>query len=408
MDKKFEKDFKKRTGESKEYRDDDLVVKEMIKKINDEKKNKEHNEKVVVEEQDEVEVEYIEEPKEDWVKEDRIFFQIVGAFLYLMKRSFLYGTSFGFLLLITLSFYGFYYEEREENAFFESYDEKGEYVEIDGFNYHVRIMGEGSEPILILNDIGEMKKDWRPFQKRLSQETKVITYDRAGYGLSDGLNKVLTGEQVVKTIEGLIRELEIDRVILVGSGTGGLYAKLYADQYPNKVKEVVLIDHHPDHYFENIKALDENKVEMLVHKWINIIEGNTFLKKVGFDRYQTLKGKTEEETIAYNLDHQHKTIKSKREEVKNLLKNEANSSKIERLNMPVTVISTGKEKDYTRFNFSKEESMVLNTLYYDMQKSSLGLNEKSRYFSAREEKIEQDNLQDYLYYIFLSILEEKK
>lgn len=81
------------------------------------------------------------------------------------------------------------------------------------------------------------------YSAELAQFTKVITYDRAGYGWSEDANNVRSSQQIVKDLHNLLMESgESGPFILVGHSFGGLNVQYYAHQYSSEVAGLVLLD----------------------------------------------------------------------------------------------------------------------------------------------------------------------
>lgn len=87
---------------------------------------------------------------------------------------------------------------------------------------------------------------WR-VQEELSATTRVCTYDRAGLGWSEPRPEPRTAEQMVVELEALLEAAdEPGPYVLAGHSLGGLVVLLFADESPDEVAGVVLIDaSHP-------------------------------------------------------------------------------------------------------------------------------------------------------------------
>jgi len=99
--------------------------------------------------------------------------------------------------------------------------------------------------IIFLHDSLGCIELWRDFPAKISKATdyNVLSYDRQGYGKSDGFselkrdNEYLTKEAHV--LAKLIDQLELKKVILFGHSDGGSIALLAASLYPNKIKGII-------------------------------------------------------------------------------------------------------------------------------------------------------------------------
>lgn len=104
------------------------------------------------------------------------------------------------------------------------------------------ISGHG-EPLLFLHDIGVIPQIYTPVIDYLSNRHKVITPSLPGHGASKMHNSSdnISFEIYLEFINELLESLEIDEPIrIVGHSFGGTLALLYARQYPERVREIVI------------------------------------------------------------------------------------------------------------------------------------------------------------------------
>jgi pimeloyl-ACP methyl ester carboxylesterase len=111
-----------------------------------------------------------------------------------------------------------------------------------------RISGKASDlPDFVLeHGGGGSADDWNAVVPLLAAHGRVLSYDRAGMGASasDGLG---CGAAVVSDrLAQLVRHVGVRKpFILVGYSRGGLYARHYAQTYPQDVAALVLADASP-------------------------------------------------------------------------------------------------------------------------------------------------------------------
>jgi len=119
----------------------------------------------------------------------------------------------------------------------------GKVIQIDGKNWHYQFMGEGRPTVIVDSGSGGTHLDWQLVQPEVAKFTRILTYDRAGYGWSDLSSKPRTAEQVVGELRQLLREVEIEPpYVLVGMSLSGLFCRLFAYHYPEEVAGMVLVD----------------------------------------------------------------------------------------------------------------------------------------------------------------------
>lgn len=70
-------------------------------------------------------------------------------------------------------------------------------------------------------------------QPEVAKFTRILSYDRAGYGWSDLSSQPRTAEQAVSELRQLLKEAEIEPpYVLVGMSFSGLFTRLFAYNYP--------------------------------------------------------------------------------------------------------------------------------------------------------------------------------
>ena len=120
------------------------------------------------------------------------------------------------------------------------------FVEINGIQIHYYDKGEGENTYILLHGFGASIFSWRDVIPHLSEENRVIAFDRPAFGLTerltewDDFNPYTPQGQIDITI-GLMNELDIKEAILMGHSAGGLIAVNTAIQNPNRVSQLILI-----------------------------------------------------------------------------------------------------------------------------------------------------------------------
>ncbi|MBD2101671.1 alpha/beta hydrolase [Leptolyngbya sp. FACHB-261] len=146
----------------------------------------------------------------------------------------------------------------------------GKLIEINGNNWHYQIMGEGYPTVILDSGAGGTHLDWQLVQPEVAKFTRVLAYDRAGYGWSDLSSESRTAEQAVSELRQLLREVEIKPpYVLVGMSFSGLFSRLFAYHYPEEVAGMVLVDVAHEKMYEDSPAewveLNKRLESLLVH-----------------------------------------------------------------------------------------------------------------------------------------------
>ncbi|CAH0533541.1 Putative aminoacrylate hydrolase RutD [Vibrio stylophorae] len=166
-----------------------------------------------------------------------------------MKRFFKW-TCRAIYILVALAFFAaiaiYYQGEQARVKLADAYQAPGEMVTVEGKAMHLYCTGSSeTKPTVILEaGAGDFSLVWSKVQPRLAKETQVCSYDRAGFGWSQRpLGVTRSSEQMVTELHALIEAANLKGpFILVGHSYGGVNVRLFAKQYPELVKGVVLVD----------------------------------------------------------------------------------------------------------------------------------------------------------------------
>lgn len=151
----------------------------------------------------------------------------------------------------------------------------GELIDIGSHRLHIHCVGEGSPAIIIDSGIGGFSLEWSRIQNKLSNEFRVCSYDRAGYGWSDPGPTPRTTARISRELHVLLSEANVQGpYILVGHSFGGYNIRYFASEYPDLVAGMVFVDaSHPEQFnteeFKRIKATTKasiRKMEPVVSK----------------------------------------------------------------------------------------------------------------------------------------------
>ncbi|MEP1087023.1 MAG: alpha/beta hydrolase [Algoriphagus sp.] len=116
------------------------------------------------------------------------------------------------------------------------------FVEVDGINVHVRIMGEG-EPIFLLHGSFSSLHTWDAWQQALSPYFLTISLDFPGHGLTgpDELKRYSITDYSQLVLR-LAEKLNLSQYHLAGNSMGGNVAMQVASTRPDQVISLNLID----------------------------------------------------------------------------------------------------------------------------------------------------------------------
>ncbi|MBR9860526.1 alpha/beta fold hydrolase [bacterium] len=116
--------------------------------------------------------------------------------------------------------------------------------------------------LIILHGLFGMLDNWHKIAKSLSSEINVVTVDLRNHGQSphtDEMSLKLMSEDLSKLFE----TLGIEKAILMGHSMGGKVAMAFADQFPQYLEKLIVVDIAPkeyprghDRYFKAFRELD--------------------------------------------------------------------------------------------------------------------------------------------------------
>lgn len=127
----------------------------------------------------------------------------------------------------------------------KKYSVYGQYVEVDGKEMYLSILGKGENTIVILPGSGCVGSTvlYRPLAKRLAENNKVIIVEYFGYGFSDDTSKERSIENIVNELRTAINMVcPNEQFIFMPHSISGIYSLYYATQYPNEVKAIIGLD----------------------------------------------------------------------------------------------------------------------------------------------------------------------
>jgi hypothetical protein len=119
----------------------------------------------------------------------------------------------------------------------------GKRVDVGGYRLHLDCRGEGSPIILLEGGLGLSASAWAWIQLQLAERSRVCTYDRAGYGWSEGGPSARSADRLVEDLHNLLGVAgEEPPFVLVGHSLGGLLVRAFHGAHPEEVAGLVLLD----------------------------------------------------------------------------------------------------------------------------------------------------------------------
>jgi pimeloyl-ACP methyl ester carboxylesterase len=159
-----------------------------------------------------------------------------------------------FLAVLLLAAFGGGYETIREAMDESAYTMPGQLVDVGGHKLQISCTGSGDPTVILEVGLGQpaaMMSGW--IQPGVATATRVCVYDRAGMGWSEPAETPRDGVSIAADLHTLLRRAEIDGpYVLAGHSSGGVYAQVFAAQYPDEVAGLVLLDSQPPDAIANL------------------------------------------------------------------------------------------------------------------------------------------------------------
>jgi pimeloyl-ACP methyl ester carboxylesterase len=117
------------------------------------------------------------------------------------------------------------------------------FVTING--RRMALLEAGSGPITVVFEagLGDWSASWDAVQAQVSRLTRTVSYDRAGRGQSHFVPGPRSGLDIAHDLQAMLEAAAIPGpYILVGHSFGGYAVRVFADQYPDSVAGLILVD----------------------------------------------------------------------------------------------------------------------------------------------------------------------
>lgn len=118
-------------------------------------------------------------------------------------------------------------------------------ITVDGVRLACRVSGAPDAPVMVLlHGLGEQASGWDAVAAEFAASYRVYAIDLRGHGESDWPG-TYSFELMRDDVVGVLDQLGLDRIILLGHSMGGTVAFLVAQQEPGRVGRLILEDTPP-------------------------------------------------------------------------------------------------------------------------------------------------------------------
>lgn len=116
------------------------------------------------------------------------------------------------------------------------------YVVANGIRIHYWRTGGDRPPLVLAHGSSDDALVWTNLAKEFQDRYDIIMFDARGHGLSDPPTEADEPDAQVEDLAGLLRELDLQRPILMGHSMGSASVANFAAKYPQVARAVILED----------------------------------------------------------------------------------------------------------------------------------------------------------------------
>ncbi len=119
-------------------------------------------------------------------------------------------------------------------------------IDIGSHRLQIHMEGEGTPVVVIESGLADQMEKLKPLRERIARITRVVTYNRAGYGQSEPGPLPRNSSREAEELKRLLEKASVPGpYVLVGHSLGALNMQVFASRYPDIVGGVVLMDPPP-------------------------------------------------------------------------------------------------------------------------------------------------------------------
>jgi pimeloyl-ACP methyl ester carboxylesterase len=124
----------------------------------------------------------------------------------------------------------------------------GALIDVGGSRLHLACAGEGAPAVILEAALGASSISWSLVQPEVARLTRVCSYDRAGFGWSDGGPRPRTARRIASELHTLLEHARVSPpYLLVGHSFGGIVMRVFARDYREEVAGLLFVDPaHPE------------------------------------------------------------------------------------------------------------------------------------------------------------------
>jgi CubicO group peptidase (beta-lactamase class C family)/pimeloyl-ACP methyl ester carboxylesterase len=127
-------------------------------------------------------------------------------------------------------------------------------LRIHNHDMNLYVSGHGKPIVVMEAGMGASHRVWRKVDSSVSRFTRVVSYDRPGYGKSDTCSLPRDAVTVARELkEALTKAGLAPPYVLAGWSLGGAFVRVFAGMYPNDVAGLILVDPAPEDVYPRLE-----------------------------------------------------------------------------------------------------------------------------------------------------------
>jgi pimeloyl-ACP methyl ester carboxylesterase len=135
-----------------------------------------------------------------------------------------------------------------------------QFIDVDGRTMHLRVGGSGTPTVVLDSGLGDSLAPWNDIFPAIAGFTRVVAYDRAGYGRSDpGPEPRSYGAVATELHTLLTRAGFAPPYVLVGHSLGGAHIRAFAHLFKDDVAGLVFVDPISEEMFAAASSEERKK-----------------------------------------------------------------------------------------------------------------------------------------------------
>lgn len=138
--------------------------------------------------------------------------------------------------------------------------------------------GKGSA-VVLLHGFLENSLMWKDVQQKLIKTHRVITIDLLGHGQTGCLGYIHSMEQMSQAVYAVLKSLRLRKIILIGHSMGGYVSLALAENHPEMIKGICLMNSTAQADSDDRKELRARANKMVQNNFENMVRmsvGNLF------------------------------------------------------------------------------------------------------------------------------------